>query len=196
MVDDSTTPRRDEFLTEEIGTQATDDKDNGIRIKLHVKEEDYFHYRSGLTPIKEGPAKRHYVVGKPYVLLLETSRTAKFNRRTGLPEIVETPWEGMLEAELGNAQAWYYPADRKLILWECLLNDRLSKVGMLPHPRFGLTWKAFEDHLTTRFSPKEIYTPGWEPMFKKDVWKQFLRGMGYQQAPDPSAMMKIYTHQV
>ena len=39
-------------------------------------------------------------------------------------EVVDATWKGMRHVEIGQAQAWSYPAERLLVLWECYLFDR------------------------------------------------------------------------
>jgi hypothetical protein len=34
---------------------------------------------------------------------------------------------GFREAQLGNAQAWYYHEDKTIVLWECFFEDRFRK---------------------------------------------------------------------
>ena len=34
---------------------------------------------------------------------------------------------GFREVAVGNAQAWYYPADKMIVLWECFFDSRFHK---------------------------------------------------------------------
>jgi len=44
-------------------------------------------------------------------------------------EVAGSTWEGMGHREVGQAQAWYYPGDRVLMIWECFLLDPYTHAG-------------------------------------------------------------------
>jgi hypothetical protein len=39
-------------------------------------------------------------------------------------EVTSSEWEGMKHEEIGSPQAWYYPTDSILVLWEVDLHHR------------------------------------------------------------------------
>jgi hypothetical protein len=44
------------------------------------------------------------------------------DRDSAIGETIATPHgKGFLEAQVGHAQAWYYHADKTIVLWECFL---------------------------------------------------------------------------
>jgi hypothetical protein len=50
---------------------------------------------------------------------------------TVLGKISGTHIEGFRDVKIGNAQAWYYPDDRVLVLWECFLHDFVRDLPLL-----------------------------------------------------------------
>ena len=42
---------------------------------------------------------------------------------TILGKTINSRVEGVRHHDIGNAQAWYYPEDKVLVLWECFLHD-------------------------------------------------------------------------
>jgi hypothetical protein len=45
-------------------------------------------------------------------------------------EVIGSNHAGFREAQVGNAQAWYYHADKTIILWECFFDDRFRKLPL------------------------------------------------------------------
>jgi hypothetical protein len=77
-----------------------------------------------------GPATK--VHAKPYVLepeIILTFDLVPTPGSAGTIEAVErSEWAGMRHREIGNFQAWHYPADRVLVHCECFLNDGVRSV--------------------------------------------------------------------
>jgi hypothetical protein len=88
----------------------------------------------------------------------------------------------MQQHVIGNAQGWYYPADRILMLWEC---EVFYPYGTMPEgPTEDLimiaVWEAFERLLLNKFIEiRQIITPGWEPKYLDEQWTALLFGRGY-----------------
>lgn len=86
---------------------------------------------------------------------------------------------------IGSAQAWFYRADRVLVLWECDIFSNYYGTQM-DDPVYDhvlkIAWKAFEQFLVGEFpDAKEIITPAWEPKYETARWQGFLRAEGYQR---------------
>ena len=98
--------------------------------KYHVSEENYFDATHELVPLTAAQGKRVYVMLHPYVLQPKLIMTVGLYKKpkpyadqdSAIGKTLGTRQEGMQETQIGSAQAWYYPADRTLILWECFLN--------------------------------------------------------------------------
>lgn len=75
---------------------------------------------------------------------------------------------------VGNAQAWLYPQERALVLWECFLEERHRQANPLDDENQQTIWRAFEQLVVER-SPgvEKLYTT-WENVFERPVWLRFL----------------------
>jgi hypothetical protein len=98
-------------------------------------------------------------------------------------EIVDSHWAGMRHVEIGQAQAWYYPAERLLVLWERYLFDHWRLADPVRDPALHGLWQRFEAELLARFPEAErLATPSWEDMYERPAWQTFLRQQGYAPA--------------
>jgi hypothetical protein len=96
-------------------------------------------------------------------------------------KVERSDWEGMRHREIGNAQAWYYPGDRLVVLWECYLNDWCRQENPVTDPALSTVWAGFEGLVRDRFAEAaRIVTPSWEDLYEKVDWQQFLAGQGYE----------------
>lgn len=59
------------------------------------------------------------------------------------PEITLTV-EGLRHREVGQAHAWYYPADRVLMIRECYLLDHYVECELSGDMTLGTLWAGFE----------------------------------------------------
>lgn len=92
-------------------------------------------------------------------------------------EVVDATWTGFQHRRLGTAQAWAYPADRLLVVWECVLDDWVRRDSSLMDPVLTTVWTGFERVLTRWFPQAErIATPSWVNLYEHPVWHQFLAG--------------------
>jgi hypothetical protein len=84
------------------------------------------------------------------------------------------------ERELGNAQAWYYPEEKALVLWECYLFEPFRKDNPLKDPLLAIVWAGFENALLKALpNITKIYTT-YEPIYDRLVYKTFLKKMQYR----------------
>jgi len=100
---------------------------------------------------------------------------------TQKPQLPATP--------IGDAQAWYYPADRTIVLWEVLAAPPFQT----DDPREGLfyrsLWRLYEDFLTRRFAGADTLLTTWEDVYDRGVWRSFLQALGYHQT-QPAVFLK------
>ena len=142
------------YWTNQMSTPATDFSGSPISLKFHYSDETY--YKTSVTLVQDylthhtGP--KSYVHARPIV-------------------------NGKI---VGNTQAWCFPQDGVLVIWECLLTRWR---GPTPPPaadtRFVALWKAFEQEMIRHFQPKIVLTPAWEPEYPLDQWHAFLTHLGY-----------------
>jgi hypothetical protein len=159
-----------------------------VRLRAHHAVERY-HGRNvaELVPLAHPVGERGYVHARPYVLEPEITLTVGLfpTLREGgaVGEVVDSAWEGMRHVEIGQAQAWHYPADRLLVLWEGYLFDRWRSADPMHNPALAAVWRGFEEHLLARFPDTErIATPSWEDIYERPAWQAFLSQHGYAPA--------------
>jgi hypothetical protein len=173
----------DDFLLAEAPVQG---EPSAVRLRLHRAEE--------LVPLAHRTGTRAYVHAKPYVLEPElTLSVGLYPAETdqgAIGEVLSSDWVGMRQREIGQAQAWFYPADRLLILWECFLEDQFRHDDPLHDPALAAFWTGFEGVLLARFpQTRRIATPSWEDLYERPAWQLFLGGQGYE-AFSPGAFVK------
>jgi hypothetical protein len=93
----------------------------------------------------------------------------------------------MRHREVSHAQAWLYPQERTLVLWECLLEDWYRrKEDPRTDENLRAAWLGFEGFLL-RHLPQQverIATPSWDPLHNhqdRKAWPQFLEDLGYKR---------------
>jgi len=104
--------------------------------RVHTSQERYRGTRDEIIPLRERQGTRTYVLMHPYVreprltftVGLYTNPREYADQESAIGETIGTPHvEGFREAQVGNAQAWYYPADKTIVLWECFFEERFRK---------------------------------------------------------------------
>jgi len=95
--------------------------------------------------------------------------------------VIGSNHEGFREAQVGNAQAWYYPADKTIVLWECFFDDRFRKFPLLEDTNMQMLWQSFEHWLIKQFPrASTLATPLNDPIAESiDEYQAFLQSLGY-----------------
>jgi len=92
--------------------------------RFHTSEEQYrASPDEEVIPIKEKKGKRTYVRMQPYVLEPKLTLTVGIynqpkkyhDQESPIGEVIGSRHEGFREAQVGNAQAWYYSADKTIV---------------------------------------------------------------------------------
>lgn len=157
-----------------------------IRLKAHVNAERY-RERELLIPDIQSAGERVYVHAKPYVLVPDMTVTVGLYPSPApdeaVGEVTESDWVGMRHVEIGQAQAWHYPADNTLVLWECYPEPSAGRGESPAEDELWKTlWKGFEWFLTERLPGiSRIVTPAWDPGYDRHVWRSFLESLGYME---------------
>jgi hypothetical protein len=162
-----------------------------IRLHLHRAEEPYYHHEE-LFPIAshrrgERPprgATRSYFHAKPFILLPQMTLTIGLTRPKvdsgEIGRVIGSDVKHLQEQELGNAQAWYYPEDKALVLWECYLFAPYAQKDPRHDPLLVAVWQKFEETLLKELpATARIYTT-YEPIYDRPVYKTFLATHGYR----------------
>ena len=89
--------------------------------------------------------------------------------------------QGFREAQVGNAQAWYYPTEKALVLWECFFEERFRKDPLPEDLNMQKLWQTFERYLLTKFPQAlTLATPWNDPIAASiDEYQAFLKTLGY-----------------
>jgi hypothetical protein len=158
----------------------------GIRFKAHESEERYYRGEGDeLVPLTVSRGTRRYFHGKPYQLEPDYHLTVALHPvppPTGEVGVVESSsWEGMRHREIGQAQGWYYPEDRTLILWECFLEERFQQGTPQEDPLHTAVWQAWEQWLVSRSPGVQRIVTTWEDIYERADWQRFLASQRYQQ---------------
>ncbi len=88
----------------------------------------------------------------------------------------------MRQHEIGNAQSWYYPADKLIVIWECFLESSYRTHPFKDDLYMSTLWRAFEQWLIHQFpQAARIATPFNDPIAQTiEEYQEFLRVLGYQ----------------
>ncbi len=104
--------------------------------------------------------------------------------------MIDAEWRGMRHREVGQAQAWYYPADRILMIWECFPLDQYKETVPSKDMNLRALWSGFERTLLARLPQPDRIVTTWEDIYLREQWADFLLTQGY--APDgPATFAKI-----
>lgn len=163
-----------------------------IRLKAHLSQERYHHASEldEIVPLHTDKGTRLYVMAKPYILEPDYRLTLGLYPQTeptpkgAVGEVVGADWVGMRGREVGHAQAWFYPEERTLVLWECLLEHWHRQRDPRTDETLKTIWSGFEGFLLKRLPEvAHIATPSWEPIYEDDTeaWPDFLEGVGYRR---------------
>ncbi len=96
---------------------------------------------------------------KPYVLEPQMFMTVGLypkpkhyaDQDEAIGEVLKTEQKGMRQHEIGNAQAWYYPAEKMIVLWECFLESHVRPHPLNEDENQRQLWQAFEKWLMKQF---------------------------------------------
>jgi len=157
--------------------------------RFHTSDERYFDGSREIIPLTERRGQRTYVMMHPYVLEpkltftvgLYTKPKQYADQESPLGEVISSNNEGLREVQVGNAQAWYYPADKTLVLWECFFDDRFRKLPLPEDTNMQHLWRAFEHYLLKQFpQATTLATPFNDPIAESiDEYQAFLKTLGY-----------------
>jgi hypothetical protein len=171
------------------------DASYAIRMRLHTETERVTSRRE-LVPVTQ-PAERVYLHGKPYILVPDITLTVQLHPEPdpagAIGTVTGSEWLGMRHEDIGQAQAWFYPADRLLVLWECFPEERYRTSD---DPREDRTlhalWTGFEALLRNRFPDSAHVVTTWEDVYDRPSWQAFVEQRGFRPVA-PAAFVKDLT---
>jgi hypothetical protein len=189
-------------LDEEIGEGRFFDQPAAIRLKAHVSHErDHRSDGDEIVPLRHKSGTRLYVMAKPYILEPDYRLTIGLypqpTTQGAIGEVTGSDWVGMRQRVIGNAQAWLYPQERILILWECFLEDQYRQQDPRIDGNLKAIWFGFE-RFVLRTLPRpiqRIVTPSWEPLYDGagPAWTDFLEAVGYRHIGSRAYCKRVTT---
>lgn len=158
--------------------------------RFHTSEEKYEASRHEIVPISERKGKRTYVMMQPYVVEPNLTLTIGLYNKpkqyadqdSPIGETVGAPQvQGFREAQVGNAQAWYYHTDKTIVLWECFFDSRFHKHPFATDTNVQQLWRSFERYLVQKFPQAQTFaTPFNDPIAQSiEEYQGFLKSLGY-----------------
>ena len=169
--------------------------------RFHTSVEQYTASINEIIPIKEKKGKRTYVMMQPYVREPNLTLTVGLfdkpkqyaDQDSAIGEVIGSKREGFKEVKVGNAQAWYYPADKTIVLWECFFEDRFRKDTLTKDKNMQDLWKRFELWLVKKFPKAQtVATPFNDPIAESiEEYQLFLKKLGYSPIADAAFGKKI-----
>lgn len=170
-----------------------------VRGKLHLAEEAYSKSDIDLeiVPLVQKKGRCTYVQMNAYVLVPDITVTIGLykqpkhyaDQESAIGEVMgsqENP--KMKEQEIGDGQAWYYPSDKTIVLWECGLYRYFQQAPIQQDPNMSGLWTGFETFLKAQFTEADqIATTYADPDYNTDQYQQFLTTLDYRPHPGVKA---------
>ena len=116
------------------------------------------------------------------------------DQESPIGETIGTPQvEGFREAQVGSAQAWYYPADKTIVLWECFFDSRFHKHPFATDTNMQQLWQSFERYLVQKFpQASTLATPFNDPIAHSiEEYQAFLKALGYSPIAETAFGKKV-----
>jgi hypothetical protein len=191
-----------QFFTAQFPTYYT--KPQKVFGRFHMSEEEYSASSHEIIPIKERKGKRTYVMMHPYVLepkltftVVPYSNPKKYHdQESSIGEVISSNHQGFREAQVGNAQAWYYHTDKTIVLWECFFEDRFRKHPLPDDINMQKLWQGFEHWLIRQFPHAQtLATPNNDPIAESiEEYQAFLKKLGYSPLAEAAFGKQISTN--
>jgi hypothetical protein len=143
-----------------------------------------------IIPISEKRGTRTYVMMQPYVLEPKLTLTIGLyknpkhyaDQESPIGEAIGGPQvQGFKESQVGHAQAWYYPTDKIIVVWECFFDRGFRKHPFATDPNMQQLWQSFERYLVQKFlEASTVATPFNDPIAESiEEYQTFLKTLGY-----------------
>jgi hypothetical protein len=170
-----------------------------VRGKLHLADEAYRKSDVDLeiVPLVHKQGMSTYVNLQAYVLVPDITLTIDLyptpkqyaDQSYAIGEVAgATERPKMKEQDIGDGQAWYYPADQTIVLWECGLYRHFTEAPLAQDPNMRGLWTGFEQFLTAQFpDASQIATTYSDPDYQTEQYQEFLTARGYSAHPTVKA---------
>ena len=168
-----------------------------IRLKYNRSEEEYRFREELLFPLTSRSDRRIYFGAKPYILIPNITLTfvsippkADSN---AIGRVIDSDVRQLQALEIGTAQAWCYPTEKSLVLWECYLQQRYQQQDLFTDSLAATVWQGFEQELLKLEElrrAERIYTT-YEDIYERPVWEQFLQAQGYRKVEKVAFLKEV-----
>jgi hypothetical protein len=199
-VEDDFWTERLQLLTAQFPTYYT--KPQKVWGRFHTSEEDYFGAASEIVPLQHKKGRCAYIMMHPYVLEPILTFTVGLykapkpyaDQESAIGKTISQPkQEGFREVQVGSAQAWYYPADKTIVLWECFFSEGFRRHPLSEDRSMQKLWKGFEHWLIKQFpQAKTLATPFNDPIAESiEEYQAFLKKLGYSPLAEAAFGKKV-----
>jgi hypothetical protein len=140
-------------------------KKQEVRGKIHISNEKYNFHEFGHSleryALKSAKGTRTYILMQPHVREPNVYMTVALNPKQYadigqvLGKTAGAQVQGFRDVRIGNAQAWYYPDDKVLLLWDCYLYEFVRDLPLRKDPNMLQLWTDFEEWLINRYPEAE-----------------------------------------
>ena len=186
-VEDDFWTERLPFFTAQFPTYYK--KPQQVHGRVHTSDERYFDTRAEIIPLTQRRGHRTYILMHPYVLEPKQTFTVGLydkpkkyaDQESPIGEVIGSNNEGNREVQVGSSQAWYYPADKTIVLWECFFDSRFHKHPLATDTNMQKLWQAFEGYVMQKFPNAEtLATPFNDPIAESiEEYQAFLKTLGF-----------------
>ena len=176
-------------------------KPQQVHGRVHASNERYFDGSHEIIPLTHRHGQRIYVMMQPYVLEPKLTLTVGLyskpkkyaDQDSPIGEVIGSNNEGYREIQVGNAQAWYYPADKTIVLWECFFEERFRKDPLPEDLNMQKLWQSFERYLLQIFpQASTLATPFNDPIAESiEEYQAFLKTLGYSPLAESAYGKKV-----
>lgn len=170
-----------------------------MALQAHIEEEAFRRPRDidEIVPLTTRSGTRSYVAARPYVWETNLVMSVRLFPQVGsdgvIGEVTGPATTSRRRRPIGHAQAWFYPADRMLVLWEALLYQQQEHCPAQDE-RLQTLWHGFEHFLLQQFpTTRSIATPSWEPLYDTGSWRDFLQRLGYASLSERAFAKSVST---
>lgn len=167
-----------------LGSQKT----TPLHLQAHVSPEQPARLREDLVAIPRQEERGYiYVQGRPYIAEPDLRLTVALNPNATqdgpIGTVVGNERAGARQRVVRNAQAWCYPGERTIILWECYLFEQHRQADSPAEDANLLAcWRGFERFLLRRFPETgRVVTTHDDPLYDTTEYQRFLGELGYRQ---------------
>lgn len=170
-----------------------------VRGKVHLADESYSKTDADLeiVPLTQKKGQSTYVNIRAYVLVPDITLTIGLyphpkqhaDQPPTIGEVIDSQEKPqMREQEIGDGQAWYYPHDKAIVLWECSLYRHFAEAPIEQDQNMQGLWTGFEQFLIAQFpEATQIATTYADPDYQTEQYQEFLTALGYSAHPTASA---------